>query len=225
MSLAPPPPLVFFHPCLDEQGKPVRIEQPHQPSPAEHWCDPAQSLTFIPAGPVPAELNGLAFSPWLEAPSTTADWAQVAGLNPDLEEPQFHAKPGKAISAGVVIEEADGRVWLVHPTNAFGGYQASWPKGKREPGLSLQATAIKEAFEESGLKVELVGFIADLERTTSVARFYRARRTGGSPAQAGWETQAVSLCLKAELYRHLNRATDHPIAQLIGAGPPPANAR
>ncbi|MGL4460243.1 MAG: NUDIX hydrolase, partial [Plesiomonas shigelloides] len=94
-------------------------------------------------------------------------------------------------------------------------------KGTAEPDLSLQANAIKEAFEESGLQVEITGFIGDFERTTSVARMYKARRVGGDPTDAGWETQAVSLVPKEHLYRLLNMWPDHPIAESIGAGEAP----
>lgn len=44
---------------------------------------------------------------------------------------------------------------VCHPSNAFGGYRATFPKGKREPGLSLEQTAIKETFEEAGLVIAL----------------------------------------------------------------------
>jgi len=48
-------------------------------------------------------------------------------------------------------------------------------------------------FEESGLQVELTGFLCDSIRSTSVTRYYTARRLGGSPAEMGWESQAVHL--------------------------------
>lgn len=112
-------------------------------------------------------------------------------------------------------------MWVTHPTNGFGGYSATFPKGTAEPGLSLQATAIKECFEETGLKIKIVGIVGDFERTTSVARMYRARRVGGTPIAMGWESQAVSLVPRDQLYEHLNGRADHPIAESIGAGPAP----
>ena len=50
----------------------------------------------------------------------------------------------------VVILEDDGRVWVVHPSNGFGGYPATFPKGTLDPGMLLRAAAIREAYEESG---------------------------------------------------------------------------
>lgn len=57
----------------------------------------------------------------------------------------------------------------------------------------ILAGAIKEAFEETGLMVELVGFLVDVLRTTTYSRYYLARRIGGNPADMAWEAQAVML--------------------------------
>jgi ADP-ribose pyrophosphatase YjhB (NUDIX family) len=83
------------------------------------------------------------------------------------------AKESKKAAAGVVIEEADGRIWLVSPINAFGGCQQTCPKSKVDVGLSLQAVAIKEGFEESGLQVQITGTVGDFERSTSFCRSHR----------------------------------------------------
>ncbi|ECZ5235304.1 NUDIX hydrolase [Salmonella enterica subsp. enterica serovar Enteritidis] len=115
---------------------------------------------------------------------------------------------GKHAGAGVIIEEADGRIWLVSPSNAFGGYKNTFPKGTCEEGLSMQANAIKEAWEEAGLAIEIVDVLGDFERTTSKARMYIARRTGGNPVDMGWESQAVQLVPPEKLRDVLNMDPD-----------------
>lgn len=209
------------HPKEDDQGKNVLVKYPHHASAPSTWSNPDAVATFVPGGDVPLSLNGVAFHPWKDHPTTADGWDYVDGVNDDLAEPPLRVKPGKNIAAGVVIEESDGRVWLCAPTNAFGGYQATWPKGTAEQGLSLQANAIKETWEETGLKIRITGFIGDFDRTTSVARMYRAVRVGGSPVEAGWESQSVHLCPRGLLYDLLNGTADHPIAQAVGAGPSP----
>ena len=209
------------HPEADDDGHPVLIKHPTHPSAASTWNNPDATATFVPSGDVPLSLNGVPFRLWRDHPTTSAGWDYVDGVNDRLAEPPFHAKPGKSIGAGVIIEEPDGRVWLTAPTNEFGGYKATFPKGTAEGDLSLQANAIKEAFEETGLKIEITGFVGDFERTTSVARMYRARRVGGTPIAMGWESQAVHLCPKGDLYDLLNGWADHPVAEAIGAGPAP----
>lgn len=213
------------HPEPDHYGQQVMIHYPSKPTPPSTWSDPEAVATFVPGGAVPAELHGVPLSPWADHPKTDEGWEYYDGVDDDLDEPPLHVPPGMKISAGVIVEEPDGRVWLTHPTNQFGGYQASFPKGTAEPGMSLQATALKEAFEETGLKLRIVGFVGDFKRTTSVARMYRAVRVGGTPAAMGWESQAVSLCPKGKLYDLLNMATDHGLAQAIGAGDPPKKAQ
>lgn len=209
------------HPQPDHHGHPVLIKQPSHPSAPSTWDNPDAVATFVPGGDCPPRLHGVSFTRWKDHPRTVEGWNYVDGVNDDLDEPPLVAKPGKSIGAGVVIEEPDGRVWVTHPTNGFGGYSATFPKGTAEPGLSLQATAIKECFEETGLKIKIVGIVGDFERTTSVARMYRARRVGGTPIAMGWESQAVSLVPRDQLYEHLNGWADHPVAEAIGAGPAP----
>lgn len=205
-----------LHPQAGDKGEDVYIKKPSQASAPATWADPAAVATFLPDGEVPGELNGVAMTPWEDAPTTTEGWASVPGQLLDLDEPlmpmakSVDGKP-KERAAGVIIEEADGRVWLMRPTNGFGGYDATFPKGRAEPGLSLQASAIKEAFEETGMRVEITGYWGDIERTTTVGRYYRAKRVGGSPAHMGWEAQAVQLVPRNQLAKVLNTPVDRKI--------------
>ena len=72
------------------------------------------------------------------------------------------------------------------------------------------------------MKVEITGYIDDIDRTTLVARVYCARRVGGAPTAMGWESQAVHLVPKNRLYDHLNMHPDHAIADIIAAGKKPS---
>ena len=81
--------------------------------------------------------------------------------------------------------------------------------------LDLRVTAVKEAFEETGLRVELVGHLLDVRRSTSHTRYYLARRLGGTPAAMGWESQAVHLAPLAQAKALLNRAVDHPLVDRL----------
>lgn len=218
---APLPKSARPHPEADDHGENVMIHQPSKPTPPQTWFDPHAVATFVPGGEVPAELNGVPFAPWTDHPTTEEGWEYLPEVDDNLDEPAFHVPDGKKVSAGVVIEEPDGRVWLTAPTNQFGNYQASFPKGTAEPEMSLQATALKEVFEETGLKVKITGFLGDYTRTTSVARIYRGVRVGGTPTAMGWESQAIHLAPKDRLYGLLNMGSDHPIAHAIGAGEPP----
>lgn len=212
-----PPPGAKPHPAgVDDKGKPVTINYPTKASAADTWTDPAKVATFVPGGDTPAALNGVAFRPW-KPPADDAGWATVAGQNARIDEDPFEPAPGKGVGTGVVVVEPDGRVWLTKPTNEFGGYQHTFPKGTMEPGLPMQANAIKEAYEETGLKVEITGVLGDFERTTSKARYYVARRVSGTPKEMGWETQAMRLAPVSRMKGLLNMGVDKAIVEAMQA--------
>jgi 8-oxo-dGTP pyrophosphatase MutT (NUDIX family) len=211
--LVPGPPV---HPRPDDKGKPVKLTAPSTPTALWTWQDAASTAVVIPDGPMPTELAGIGFDSWRDAPTDNAGWERLAARNP-VDEPPFSPPAGKKAAAGVVVMERDGRVWIVAPSNAFVNYPATFPKGTRDAGMSLQATALREAFEEAGLRVELTGFLVDVARSTSHTRYYLARRVGGNPADMGWESQAVMLIPASELAARLTNKNDAPIIQAIKA--------
>jgi 8-oxo-dGTP pyrophosphatase MutT (NUDIX family) len=210
--------MATYHPHPDEHGKPVLLKQPSCPTPLAAWSDPDCAATVIPGGDLPRVLNGIALEAWRDAPTTDAGWNSVAGQLA-LDEPALKLAPGKAPAAGVVIEEADGRIWLVAPSNAFGGYTATFPKGRVDGGVNLQACAIREAFEESGLQVRITGWLADANRTLTCTRYYRAVRTGGTPANMGWESQAVHLVPRSALKAFVAHPNDLPLLEALHLPP------
>jgi ADP-ribose pyrophosphatase YjhB (NUDIX family) len=169
--------------------------------------DNPHDLAVYVKGYDPGSLDGARFDRW----TPPGDWSRVEGQDPKLVEGNLITARGKSIGSGVIITEPDGRIWMVEPTNHFGGYENTFPKGTAEAGLSLQANAIKETYEESGLKVRITGVLGDYERTTSVARFYLAERTGGTPTGAGPESQAVKLAPLHEARRLANKPVDQKI--------------
>lgn len=202
------------HPRKDDHGRTVHIKQPSSPSPLDSWLRPDALATVIPNGPMPSELHGIPVASWTDVPTTPTGWLELAKEHP-VEEPEFVVPAGYRKAAGVVVAEKNGRVWAVAPSNAYGGYTATFPKGTVEPGMSLQATALIEAFEESGLKVRLVRHLVDVPRSQSYTRYYAAERVGGTPADMGWETQAVMLVPPGELSRVLVHPNDAPILRAL----------
>lgn len=202
------------HPRLNDQGKWVSIFHPTIPTPMSAFYDPLSHAVMLPNGQAPESLNGINFQVWPSAPKTLAGWVHVDGQMA-INEPALVPKQGKKLAAGVVVIEPDGRFWVVAPTNAFGGYKATFPKGRLEPGMSPQATAIKEAFEELGLQVEITGLIGDFELSTTITRYYLARRVSGLPTQMSWESQAVMLVPKNRLLNVLNHANDYTLVAAL----------
>jgi 8-oxo-dGTP pyrophosphatase MutT (NUDIX family) len=204
-----------FHPCLDERGRQVQLTAPSQASNLERLDDPRASVTFIPNSSCDAHLNGVGLAAWAPHSDAADVWRDLA--TPAVMEPRYTLPAGKQAAAGGVVVEPDGRIWLVAPSNGFGGYRATFPKGRVDAGASLQATAIKEVWEESRLQVRLTAYLGDFSRTQTYTRFFVARRVGGHPAAMGWESQAVHLTTVSEAYRLLNRTTDHEVLDALVA--------
>lgn len=179
-----------LHPRPNDKGQPVMIQNPSVATPLATWEDSKALATVVPGGMMPARLNGTAFESWAPIHPREA-WQALVGT--PVEEPPFVPAPHKDPSAGVVIVEPDGRIWVVSPSNGFGGYTTTFPKGRLDAGISMQATALKEAWEESGLLVRITRFLVDVDRSTTRTRYYLAERRAGTPADMGWESQAVHL--------------------------------
>lgn len=202
-----------FHPRVDEHGMRVEIKKPCQPSDLKAWSDPNGSACVVPDGPMPDAINGIAVSSWGQGPASKADWEALAAKGA-VPEPEFKVPTGYKKAAGVVVREPDGRIWVVAPSNAFGGYRATFPKGTMD-GLSTQATALVEAYEESGLHVRLIRYLVDVKRSQSYTRYFLAERVGGNPADMGWESQAVMLVPTGQLQQVLNSPNDLPIIEAL----------
>lgn len=207
----------ILHPFPDENGRPVIIEHPSASTPSSTWTDPdaAATLAVTDPAPLPEAVNGLAFT---HVTLGEADWREMMyrPLRLLVPEPPFPKTP-KRRTSGLVIIEPDARIWLVHPTNRFGDVESTFPKGRLEPGLSLLVNAVKEGWEESGILARPLFWLCDIDRTKTVTRYYVAQRQAGSPAAAGWESQAVSLVPASMLLDFLNRPNDRRILPELAA--------
>ena len=195
----------YLHPYCNDQGQPVMILAPTTASTPLTWSAPAEVATFVPCGDVPAQLNGIECAP-ARLPAET----QFPVPAPPMIPPH-----GLKPAAGAVILEPDGRLWLVTPTNHFGGYVHTFPKGRIESGGRPEESAVREVFEETGLVVVLTGWLGDFPRTTTYTRYFLAKRIGGTPANMGWESQAVHLVPRTQLRALVQHPNDQPILNAL----------
>jgi ADP-ribose pyrophosphatase YjhB (NUDIX family) len=204
-----------YHPRLDEHGRRVLLATPSGESNLARLADAGVSATFVPGSSCEQSLHGVGLASWVPSDTAAAAWEELAV--PAVDEPAYVLPAGMRAAAGAVVVEPDGRVWLVAPSNGFGGYQVTFPKGRVDEGISLRATAVREVWEESGLLVKLTGFLGDFVRTRTYTRFYVACRVGGTPCDMGWESQAVHLAPVSEAYGLLNRSTDRDVLKALEA--------
>lgn len=199
-----------FHPKLNDRGSLVVLNKPSTPSPPHSWQDSNSVASTVPNHDIGhSHINNIPLQKHVPG-----NWKGVEGQG-DFAEPEFHATPQKRMSVGVVMVEPDKRVWVVHPSNQFAGYEATFPKGTVEPDLNFRENAIKETHEESGLKTELHAHLGDFERNKSKTRYYIGKRTGGHPSDMGWESQKVSLVPLHKLHKVLTHKNDAPIIDAI----------
>ena len=62
------------------------------------------------------------------------------------------------LAAGGILEKMEGGETLIAVVHRDRYDDWSLPKGKQDPGESLQETALREVWEETGLAVRLTGF-------------------------------------------------------------------
>lgn len=122
-----------YHPKLNDKGEKERLTNPSKATPLSTWTSPQEVATAIRGGDLPLELNLIPFDVWSTAPRTNEAWEELASQTA-ISEPPFLPPKHKKHAAGVIVEESDGRVWLVAPSNGHGGYAATFPKGGGRAG-------------------------------------------------------------------------------------------
>ena len=217
------------HPGGLHEGREVVILKPHVPSAQSTYRNSHKIATFIP-NQTGVPRNAFTDSkPFLDVLPQTSFARNFHANRDTLIEQVPSVTPVTATAfkhnwgAGLVIFEPDGRVWIAHPTNGFGGDRATFPRGSYDDSdmTDLRTTAVREVFEETGIFGAIVAYggspliggvsntqtqtdwMSDLRGSGVFAdvfqdghkrvRYYLARRIAGSPLGTGWESQAVSL--------------------------------
>lgn len=193
-------PVVMLKADLELQlnmGKALEFEVGHPPT----WEHLADQVGF-PAGPKPETKMGAG-----DSQLPVSHWKTFYPHQLIFEDPAKKlGVTGKSQSAGVIMVE-DAGVWLVEPTNHFGGYVHTFPKGGVQAGLNHQQSALKELWEETGMQGELLAYLGEYEKTTSQTKLYIGKKVSGQPWHAGWESQKVKLVPWDKLDEFLDMST------------------
>lgn len=94
---------------------------------------------------------------------------------------------------GGVVLDNQGRVLLREPTNHFGGYVWTWPKGRPNPTDTPEQAAIREVYEETGYPVDIIMQIPGIfqAKSGSSRNIFYLMRVSGNQHKYDWETSAV----------------------------------
>lgn len=88
-------------------------------------------------------------------------------------------------AGGVVIPSMDDRehVYVAKPSNNYGPW--TFPKGRVDEGESKKEAAIREVFEETGLRARILSgpdaYLGTGKGSFSITHFWLMVRTGGTP--------------------------------------------
>ena len=163
--------------------------------------EPPALTAFAPGQGWPAELNGVPFAPWRDHP-TPDGWDDAGLTNPTLTEPPLAAPAEARVAAAAVVLEKDHRLWALAPASSYDSRTACLPAGAQAAALSLQAVAVRECWERTGLKVRIIGWLGDFDDgVLQHTRYYLAERLGGAPASCAWAQDRVLLATLDALSR------------------------
>jgi SPP1 gp7 family putative phage head morphogenesis protein len=193
---------------------PPKPKEKPEPPPEIPLVPPKPS---IPVPPSPAEMEKL------EAALKSMDVHHPALANLDMGTMGWNTpiSSGKTDSYGAVIFDSQGRVLLREPTNHYGGYAWTFPKGTLETGSTPLKTAIKEVAEESGHKIQILSALpGKYKGTTSDLGMYVARSKSYNPKwmdketfQTRWATKEEAIQLISQSTNKTGRARDLKILQ------------
>jgi 8-oxo-dGTP pyrophosphatase MutT (NUDIX family) len=123
------------------------------------------------------------------------------------------AGKGLAPAYGGVLVDESGRVLLRKPTNAFGNYIWSFPKGRSKGSSTPEQTAVREVLEETGYEAEIIARIpGGFQGDTTVTEFFLMRPLG-EPRDLGAETEEVKWVAPGDAPQLLNRDRDHAVLE------------
>lgn len=122
-------------------------------------------------------------------------------------------EPGTAYG-GVLLDDR-GRMLLVEPANHYDNTVWTWPKGKPEGDATVEAAALREVFEETGYRAQIVARVPGSWRgTTGKTEYFimkplgSARPTCNEIASTKWVDPALASCLIQQTTKDSARQRD-----------------
>jgi ADP-ribose pyrophosphatase YjhB (NUDIX family) len=120
----------------------------------------------------------------------------------------------KWLSAGGLVIDARGRIALVRQRNRRGRWHWTLPKGRIDRGETVEAAALREVYEETGLRARIVRPIVLHEGRLHFTQFFEmtVERDDG---QHDSETKEMRMVTFAEAAGMLRRARDLRVLQRV----------
>ncbi len=112
-------------------------------------------------------------------------------------------RPRKWTSAGGLVIDGRGRIALVRQRNRRGRWRWTLPKGRIDRGETVEAAALREVYEESGLRARIVRPIVLHEGRLHFTHFFEMalERDDGTHDRETKEVRLVTFAEAAEMLR------------------------
>ena len=120
---------------------------------------------------------------------------------------------GKWTSAGGVVWDERDRIGLVLQPDRSGEARWTLPKGRLDPGESLEEAAAREVLEETGLRTRVVGYLGVHEGKRSFVHYFQMRVVRYERAPDPLETLEVRFVTVARARELLRSARDRRVLQ------------
>lgn len=151
-----------------------------------------------------------------EDPWDAYDWDPWGAM---VNEP-VKVKPVEPwISAGGVVLDSQldpTKIYVIKPSRNYGPW--AFPKGRIDEGESQQQAALREVWEETGLRAKILpqGYLGKGRGTMSITHFYMMVKTGGRPSRTDEteETRLVTFDEARRLFKRAGNRRDIRIANL-----------
>jgi ADP-ribose pyrophosphatase YjhB (NUDIX family) len=112
---------------------------------------------------------------------------------------------------GVVINQ-QGRILLREPKKHFDNYVWTFPKGRPRPGETPKETALREVFEETGIKAEIKEPLPNVYEGRTTENIYFLMSFVEDTGKFDGETQSI-IWVNPEEARDLISKTTNPIGR------------
>ncbi len=130
------------------------------------------------------------------------------------------------LAAGGIVTAADGSDRIAVIYRELYGPEWALPKGKQEPGESLEQTAVREVAEETGCSARITGFAGATSylhgRAPKVVVFWTMQANGPAAFGAGAEVRGLAWLPPAAAAERLTHAEEaRLVRRLYGLEPRP----
>lgn len=151
--------------------------------------------------------------PWVDPNTGKAYYVSPSGKlypwDPKKAVAPKKKRPKKWTSAGgIVFPSMDDmeHVYIIKPSNNYGPW--SFPKGRVDKGETMKQAAIREVWEETGIKAKILpgnSYVGKGEGSFSITHYYLMVQIGGHPRRTD-ETERVELVTFDEADKIFRRA-------------------